>query len=251
MIVAYSGGVDSVFLLKAVVDCLGRENVLAGIGLSESLAQSEYRQAFEIAEQMGAKVEVVHPQEMSSPEYRNNPPNRCWYCKSELYSLLNEIAQQRGYDMVLCGTNSDDLGDFRPGLQAAKEFKVASPLEEAGLTKDDIRKLSQRLGLPTWDKPAQPCLASRMAYGLEITPQRLKQIEQGEEYLRGLGLRELRVRHHGNLARIEVPAERIAELVKDDRREQIVTFFKKLGFTYVSMDLQGFRSGSGNEALKS
>jgi uncharacterized protein len=251
VIVAYSGGVDSVCLLKAAVDSLGGENVLACIGVSESLAGSEYKKALDIAEHIGANIEVVHPQEMSNPDYQQNPANRCFHCKSELYGLLQELSQRNGYDAVLCGTNVDDLGDFRPGLQAAKKFKVASPLEEAQLTKEDIRAISKLLQLPTWNQPAQPCLASRMPYGLQITPERLKQIEQGEEFLRSLGLSELRVRHHDTLVRIEVPPERIGDLSEDPRRLQIVDFFKTLGFTYVTLDLQGFRSGSGNEALES
>lgn len=249
VIVAYSGGVDSVFLLKAAVERLRAENVLACLGVSESLAESEYAAACRIAEQIGAEVEVVHPEEMSNPHYRANPPNRCYHCKAELYGLLNELAGQRQYDAVLCGTNLDDLGDFRPGLEAAKKFDVVSPLEQAQLSKDDIRALSKQLGLTTWNKPAQPCLASRMAYGLEITPDRLKQIERGEDFLRGLGLTELRVRHHGDVARIEVPVERLGRLIEDGLRGRIVAFFKQLGFAYVSLDLQGFRSGSGNEVL--
>ncbi len=249
VIVAYSGGVDSVCLLKVAVDSLGGENVLACIGVSESLAQSEYKKALDLTEQIGAKIEVVHPKEMKNPDYQKNPANRCFHCKSELYALLQELAQRQGYDVVLCGTNVDDLGDFRPGLQAAKKFKVASPLEEVGLSKDDIRAVSKFLQLPTWNQPAQPCLASRMPYGLQITPERLKQIEQGEEFLRRLGLSELRVRHHDALVRIEVPPERIGDLIENSRRRQIVDFFKTLGFTYVTIDLQGFRSGSGNEAL--
>ena len=249
VIIAYSGGVDSVFLLKVALDCLGADNVLACIGVSGSLAQSEYKAACDIAEAIGAHVEVVHTKEISHTDYQANKPDRCFHCKSELYNLLKDLAVKDGYDAVLCGTNADDLSDFRPGLQAARKFDVASPLEEAGLTKNDIRILSKELGLKTWDKPAQPCLASRMAYGLEITPERLKQIEEGEEFLRGLGLRELRVRHHGNLARIEVPSEKICELVQEDCRREIVAFFKNLGFTYVSCDLQGFRSGSANEVL--
>jgi len=249
VIVAYSGGVDSVFLLKVAVDRLGVENVLACLGVSESLARSEYAAACRIAEQIGASVEVVHPREMANPHYRANPPERCYHCKAELYSLLNDLAGRRKYDAVLCGTNLDDLGDFRPGLEAAKRFNVASPLEQAKLTKDDIRALSRQLKLTTWNKPAQPCLASRMAYGLEITPDRLKQIERGEDFLRGLGLTELRVRHHGDLVRIEVRVDRLVELIEADRRERIVGFFKGLGFVYVTFDMQGFRSGSANEVL--
>jgi uncharacterized protein len=250
VIVAYSGGVDSVCLLKVALDSLGPDNVLACIGASESLPGSEYKKALDIAEQIGAKIEVIHPQEMSNPHYQQNPANRCFHCKSELYGLLQELSQRNGYDAVLCGTNLDDLGDFRPGLQAAKKFKVSSPMEEAQLTKEDIRAISKLLQLPTWNQPAQPCLASRMPYGLQITPERLKQIEQGEEFLRSLGLRELRVRHHDKLVRIEVPPDRFGELIDDQRSRQIVDFFKKLGFTYVTLDLQGFRSGSANEALE-
>ena len=249
VIIAYSGGVDSVFLLKVAVDCLGSDNVLACIGVSESLAESEYKAACDIADQIAACVEVVHPEEMSNTDYQANSPNRCFHCKSELYRLLRELAVEKGYDAVLCGTNADDLSDFRPGLQAAKQFHVASPLEQAGLTKNDIRLLSKHLGLNTWNKPAQPCLASRMAYGLQITPEKLKQIEQGEEFLRAMGMSELRVRHHGNLVRIEVPLDRLIDLTSGDRRREIVTFFTKLGFTYITIDLAGFRSGSANEVL--
>ena len=248
-IVAYSGGVDSVFLLQVTVERLGAANVLAVIGQSESLAQSEYEGALRIAEQIGAQVIVVQPREMDNTDYAANTANRCFYCKTELYCMLTQLAQERGYEVVLCGANADDQHDWRPGLQAAKEYKVESPLAEAGLTKDDIRQLSKQLGLSTWDKPAQPCLASRVAYGLEITPEKLRQIERGEEYLHSLGLRELRVRHHGNLVRIEVPQEDIGKLICEPQRSGIVGFFKNLGFAYVSLDLQGFRSGSGNEIL--
>ena len=249
VIVAYSGGVDSTFLLRVALDFLGVENVLACIGKSESLAETELKQALEWAAEMGARVELVYPKELDNLHYRKNPPERCYYCKTELYQLLQQMAEKQGYEAVLCGTNVDDLNDFRPGLKAAKQWKVYSPLEEAGLTKVDIRVLSQRLGLASWNKPAQPCLASRMVYGLEITPERLKQIEEGEVFLRGLGLSELRVRHHGHLVRIEAPLERIAGLVQGDMREKIVVYFKKLGFNYVSVDIEGLRSGSGNEPI--
>jgi len=223
--------------------------VLACIGVSESLAKSQYKVACDIAEQIGARVEVVHPKEMSNTDYQANTPNRCFHCKSELYNLLCDLAAKRNFDAVLCGTNADDLSDFRPGLQAAEKFNVASPLAQADLTKDDIRLLSKHLGLETWDKPAGPCLASRIAYGQQITAEKLKQIEQGEEFLSAMGLRELRVRHHGNLVRIEVPADEICNLTRDDNRRKITAFFKKLGFNYVSLDMEGFRSGSANEVL--
>jgi len=250
VIVSYSGGVDSVFLLKAALDCLGPDNVLACIGVSQSLARSEYEAALQIAQDLGAPLEIVHPREMSNPDYKANSANRCFYCKTAIYSLLNDLARDRGFDAILAGTNLDDLGDFRPGLQAARDFHVLSPLQEAQLTKQDIRTLSKQLNLPTWNKPAQPCLASRLTYGLEVTPDRLKQIEQGEAFLRSLGLTELRVRHHDHLVRIEVPPDKISLLLDDRQRTQIVDYFKELGFTYVSLDLEGFRSGSANEALE-
>lgn len=249
VIVAYSGGVDSVYLLKATAETLGPQNVLACIGDSESLARSEMAQAITLAQDMGVALQVVYPHEMQDPNYRANPANRCFHCKSHLYKLLRQVADEKGFDAVYCGTNADDLNDFRPGLQAAKKYSIASPLEQAGLTKADIRQLSQQAGLATWDKPAQPCLASRMAYGSEITPEKLKQIEQGESYLRSLGLKELRVRHHGDLVRIEVPVDQITQLTQDDKRREITGHFKGMGFTYVTVDLQGFRSGSGNEIL--
>ncbi|MBN1844471.1 MAG: ATP-dependent sacrificial sulfur transferase LarE [Sedimentisphaerales bacterium] len=249
VIVAYSGGVDSCCLLRVAADCLGGANVLACIGQSESLPASQYRQARELAERMGVPLEIVHPAELANPDYRQNAADRCYHCKSQLYRLLRDLARRGGYDAVLCGTNRDDLGDFRPGLRAASQFQVDSPLAAAGMTKDDIRALSRYLDLPTWDQAAQPCLASRMSYGLVITPERLRQIEEGEEFLRSMDLSELRVRHHDTLVRIEVPAEQIPRLTEPDRRRRIVDFFKGLGFTYVSLDLQGFRSGSANEVL--
>ncbi|MCK4627393.1 MAG: ATP-dependent sacrificial sulfur transferase LarE [Sedimentisphaerales bacterium] len=250
VIVAYSGGVDSTFLLQTAIDCLGQENVIACLADSELLARSEYRTAVEVAKQMGTVLKIVRPAVIEKPKFMTNRSDRCYYCKLELFSVLTKLARQRGCDTVLCGSNADDSEDFRPGLRAERESGIRSPLREAGLTKDDIRALSKELGLPNWDKPAQPCLATRIIYGLEVTPERLKQIEQGEEFLRGFGLKELRVRHHGNLVRIEVPADEIAELVRSERRDEIVTFFRKLGFSYVSLDLEGFRSGSANEALK-
>lgn len=250
VLIAYSGGVDSMFLLKVAVDTLGTAQVLAGIGVSESLARTEYESALEMARSLGVPVEEVHPREMADPQYRANQADRCYHCKMELYRLLSDLARQKGYDAVLCGTNADDKTDYRPGRQAAKKYNIASPLELAGLSKEDIRTLSRALRLPTWDKPAQPCLASRLAYGMEITPERLQQVEKAEAFLRQMGWRELRVRHHGNLARIEVPAEKIELLATKNLRKKIVAFFHEIGFTYVSLDLQGFRSGSGNEVLK-
>jgi len=250
VMIAYSGGVDSVFLLKVAFETLGKENVLAGIGVSDSLAQSEYDEAIDLARQIGAEVEEVRPDEMNNPDYLANPANRCYFCKSELYQVLDNVAREKKFDVVFSGTNADDARDYRPGLKAAHEKRIVSPLQEAKLTKAEIRTLSQKMGLPTWDKPAQPCLSSRVMYGEKITPERLKQVEEAEAFLRGLGMVELRVRHHGDLARIEVPMVEIERLAEPKRRDEIVRFFKRLGFTYVSLDLQGFRSGSGNELLQ-
>jgi len=249
VIIAYSGGVDSAFLLRVACDCLGSENILACIGDSQSLARDELSNAKNLAQQMNAQVEIVHPNEMADPDYQANPAQRCYHCKTHLYNLLNAIARDRKYDAVFCGSNVDDLTDFRPGLQAAKKYNIVSPLAQAQLTKSDIRILSKQLQLPTWDKPASPCLASRIAYGLEITPERLAQIEQGEAFLHKMNLGALRVRHHGTLVRLEVPTDQIQKLTENNCREKIVAFFKELGFTYITLDLQGFRSGSGNEVL--
>ena len=249
VLVAYSGGVDSTFLLKVALDQLGPDNVLACIGLSDSVAKADYDDACKIAKQMGAKLEIAHPNEMNNPNYRANPTNRCYFCKTELYTLLTDIAKQKNFNVVLSGTNADDASDYRPGRKAADEFKIQSPLEQANLTKQDIRTLSKELNLETANKPAQPCLASRVTYGLSVTTDRLKQIEKAEAFLKEKGLEILRVRHHDNLVRIEVPPEKIEELSKAPLRNEITTHFKSLGFTYITLDLQGFRSGSGNEPL--
>ena len=251
VLVAYSGGVDSTFLLKVALDQLGPDNVLACIGLSDSVAKADYDSAREIAKKMGAKLEIAHPNEMNNPNYRANPTNRCYFCKTELYTLLTDIAKQKNFNVVLSGTNADDASDYRPGRKAADEFKIQSPLEQAHLTKQAIRILSKELNLETADKPAQPCLASRVTYGLSVTTDRLKQIEKAEAFLKEKGLEILRVRHHDNLVRIEVPPEKIEQLSKNSLRNEIVTHFKSLGFTYITLDLQGFRSGSGNESLNS
>ncbi len=248
-LLAFSGGVDSTLLLRVMVETLGRDNVLACLGIGDALSASEEKQARELAEAIGANIQVVNPNEMANPGYRANAPNRCYFCKSELYRTLTDVARQGNYEVIFNGTNADDLGDHRPGLTAAAEYEIVSPLADAGLTKQDVRTLSKHLQLPTWDKPAQPCLASRVIYGISVNPDRLKQIEQAEAFLRGKGLRDLRVRHHDRTARIEVPADEIVRLATEPLRSEIVTYLKQLGFTYVSLDLQGFRSGSGNEAL--
>lgn len=248
-VVAYSGGVDSTFLLKAAVDTLGAENVLACIGVSASLARSQYEQAIECAKIIGAKVEEVAVDEVSDSQYAANKADRCFHCKAHLYGILNDIAEERGFRWVICGSNLDDRDDFRPGNRAANVFGVRSPLMEAGLSKEDIRQLSRQMNLPTADVPASPCLASRISYGLEVTEQRLKQIEQAEDFLRSLGLVEFRVRHHDTVARIEVHAEDMPKVAGEPNRSRIVEKLKSIGFKYITVDLEGFRSGSLNVML--
>ncbi len=249
VVVAYSGGVDSTFLLKAAIDTLGSENVLACIGISSSLAKSHYNRAIECAKIMGANIEEVEIGEIQDSEYSANNPDRCFHCKTHLYSVLKDIAKKKGFNGVICGSNYDDMDDFRPGNKAADIYEVRSPLMEAKITKNDIREMSRKLNLPTANIPASPCLASRIAYGLEITEQRLKQIEEAEDFLRELGFVEFRVRHHDTIARIEVKPEDFGKVITEPTRQRIVDKFKSLGFIYVTLDLQGFRSGSLNELL--
>jgi len=247
VVVAYSGGVDSTFLLKAAIETLGPDKVLACIGVSASLARSQYEQAMDNARAMGAQVQEVTIEELDDQAYAVNKSDRCFHCKSHLYTVLKKIANQTGFGVVICGSNFDDKDDYRPGNQAAIKLNVGSPLMEAQLTKAEIRHLSRNLKLPTANIPASPCLASRMAYGLEITAERLAQVEKSEDLLRSLGFVEFRVRHHNTLARIEVTEKDIPKLL--EYKGRITEFVKALGFTYVTMDLQGFRSGSLNETL--
>jgi len=249
VVVAYSGGVDSTFLLKVAVDMLGAENVLAVIGVSPSLAKSQCKQAVKIAKDIGATLRTIELGEMADPKFAANKPDRCFHCKSHLCENLLDIAKERGFDHIIFGTNYDDLKDFRPGNRAMKVFGIRSPLAEAKLTKNDIRQLSRQVNLPTSDLPASPCLASRISYGLEITEERLKQIEQAEDFLRSLGLVEFRVRHHDTIARIEVNPQDIGKVTEELIRSKIVEKLKAIGFKFVTVDLQGFRSGSLNEPL--
>ncbi|MBN1491327.1 MAG: ATP-dependent sacrificial sulfur transferase LarE [Phycisphaerae bacterium] len=249
VIVAFSAGVDSTFLLKVALDTLGPDQVLAVTARSDSLAAAEYDEALRLAEQLRAPLRVLETEEFKDPTFLANPANRCYYCKTELFTRLQRIAIDEGYNAILAGTNADDLSDFRPGIQAGKENNIVSPCADAGLTKNDIRVLSERMGLPTHDKPASPCLASRIPYGEAITPEKLRMIERGEAFLRSLGLRECRVRHHGNLARIEIPTDRIAECAEPTIRAKIDAEFRAIGYAYVTMDLRGFRSGSMNEVI--
>ena len=249
VLIAYSGGVDSVFLLKAAADTLGAKNVVACLGTSPSLGQSPHARAVEMAKIIAVPLRQIPVTELDDPNYSANKADRCFHCKSHLYGIFTKIAKEEGIEHVLCGANLDDKDDYRPGNRAAEVFKVKSPLTEAGLTKQDIRQLSKQLGLKTADLPASPCLASRIAYGLEVTEERLNQIDQAEDYLKSLGLETLRVRHHGDTARIEVPTQDIPKITEENTRKKIVDKFKKLGFKYISVDLQGFRSGSLNETL--
>jgi uncharacterized protein len=249
VVVAYSGGVDSTFLLKAAVDTLGAENVLACIGISGSLAGSQYLQAMEMAKLIGAAIREVPVDELDDAGYCQNKADRCFHCKSHLYGLLIKVADEQGFAAVVCGSNFDDKDDYRPGNRAAAVFGVHCPLMDAQLTKDDIRTLSRKLDLKTADVPASPCLASRVSYGLEITEQRLRQVELAEDFMRSLGFVEFRVRHHGDIARIEVPASEIPRVTADDTRIRIADRLKDIGFKFVSLDLRGFRSGALNEQL--
>lgn len=249
VVVAYSGGVDSTFLLKAAVDTLGPQNVLACTSVGPSEPSSQYERAAEFARKIGVEFETVDSGELADPNFTANKADRCFHCKSHLCKTLLEIARQRGFEHVVFGANFDDLDDYRPGNRAMKVFGIRSPLAEARLTKDDIRRLSREMNLPTADQPASPCLASRITYGLEVTEQRLEQIDQAEAFLRQLGLVEFRVRHHDTIARIEVNPQDIEKVAAEPARSQIVEKLKSIGFKFVTVDLQGFRSGSLNEPL--
>lgn len=247
VVIGYSGGVDSVFLATVAVDVLGAANVLAVTGKSDSVASWMEDTARDVAGRFGIPWLEVETRELEDPRYAANPGNRCYFCKTELWSRLSAVARERGLRAVLDGSNADDVGDHRPGAVAATEASVRSPLLEAGLGKDEIRAWSRELGLPTWDQPAAPCLASRLPYGLAVTPERLKQVERAELALRALGFRDFRVRHHDGVARLEVhPAELLA--VGRLRRE-VLAAVRAAGFRRVLVDLQGYRRGALNEGL--
>jgi len=249
VIIAYSGGVDSTFLLKVAVDTIGQANVLACIAKGPSLPAAQYRKALSIAKKIGVAVQAIEQTEFNDQQYLANKADRCFYCKSHLFEILTEIAKEKKFNYVICGHNFDDLKDYRPGNKAAAKYSIRSPLMEAKLTKADIRQLSRQLGLPTADIPASPCLASRIIYGLQITQQRLKQIEKAEDFLKKFGLVEFRVRHHEQIARIEVHPQDFEKITAEPARSKIIKKLKSLGFKYVTVDLQGFRSGSLNESL--
>lgn len=243
--IGYSGGVDSVFLARVAVEVLGAENVLAVTGRSASYPAVQLEMALECVRRFGIPHEEIETDEMSDPNYVSNPSNRCYFCKTELWSKLTTLAAERGYAVVLDGSNADDVGDHRPGMRAAKEQRVRSPLLEAGLTKAEIRELSRRLGLPTWDQPAAPCLSSRLPYGLAVTPERLRQVEAAEEAMRRRGFREFRVRHHGDAARLEVAAQEMARAL--EHAAGIAAELRSVGFGRVLLDVEGYRRGALNE----
>jgi uncharacterized protein len=245
-LVCFSGGVDSTLLLRVAHDVLG-DRCTALIALSPAMAQSEQRAALDLARSIGVRCEVVDSHELSRPEFQSNPKDRCYYCKSELLTIAAPVAQRLGCKAIMLGTNVDDLGDYRPGLQAAKDRGAHHPLLDAGLNKQEIRELSKQLGLSTWDKPQLACLSSRFPYGTAITPERLRQVDAFEEGLRALGFRQLRVRFHNEIARVEVEPDAMPRAL--ELRETMVKLGRKLGFTFVVLDLAGFASGSLNQLI--
>ncbi|MDZ8257166.1 ATP-dependent sacrificial sulfur transferase LarE [Nostoc sp. ChiQUE01b] len=247
-LIAYSGGVDSTLVAKIAYDVLG-DRALAVTAVSPSLLPEELEDAKIQAATIGIPHKIVQTHEMENPNYTSNPVNRCYFCKSELHDTLKPLALQLGYPYVVDGVNADDLHDYRPGIQAAKERGARSPLAEVGVTKVEVRQLSQQLSLPWWDKPAQPCLSSRFPYGEEITVAKLQRVGRGEIYLRKLGWQNLRVRSQGDTARIELPAEQIKEFVLTNDLQTLVSAFQDFGFIYVTLDLEGYRSGKLNQVL--
>jgi uncharacterized protein len=247
--VAFSGGVDSTVVAQAAFDALGTA-ATAVTAVSDSLAAGELEEARELARTIGIRHRVIRTEEFADPNYLRNQPDRCYFCKSELYGRLAGMLAELGVDVIASGANTDDLGDHRPGMRAAAERGVRHPLQECGLSKADVRALARGWGLPTWDKPATPCLSSRIAYGEEVTSERVRMIDQAEQWLRQRGLRVLRVRYHkGDLARIEVPLDDLPRLVDLQHRGELIAAFRALGFKFVTLDLEGFRSGSFNNVI--
>jgi uncharacterized protein len=249
VVIAYSGGADSSLLLKVAVDVLG-PRALAVTATSPTYPPKEVEEATRLARELGARHRIIGTDELEMDAFANNPPERCYYCKTELFQKLLDIAREEGLAVVADGANLDDVGDYRPGLRAGAELGVRSPLREAGLTKDDVRALSRELGLPTWDKPSFACLASRFPYGDRITADSLKQVAAAEQMIRELGFQQIRVRHHGDTARIEVDPTEFPAIIQPQHRDRIVRAFRELGYLYVTLDLAGYRTGSMNEPLK-
>ncbi len=249
VIVAFSGGVDSTFLARAAKDALGPRALLVTAD-SETYPASELDEARRLAERLGMRHLIIETRELDNPDYAKNAPNRCFFCKEELFTRLRPVAAREGVAHLVYGANMDDLGDHRPGMEAAKRMGVRAPMIEAEFWKAEIRELSRELGLPTWDKPSFACLSSRFQYGDAITADKLRQIDAAEAFIRSLGFRQFRVRHHDRLARLEIPREEMARLWEDGVQDAVVSRFREIGYLYVTVDLQGFRSGSVNDALK-
>lgn len=247
-LVAYSGGVDSTFLLKVARDTLGSD-VLAVTADSPTYPSQEIQEAKALAKKLSVRHLTIETEEFADSNFVSNPPDRCYYCKKELFSKLRKIARENHLNHILDGSNLDDEKDFRPGMRAAREFGVRSPLREAGFTKEDIRQLSKELDLATWNKPALACLASRFPYGKPLTKQDLGRVGKAEKLLRDMGIGQIRVRHHGHIARIEVPRGEINRFLSDSFRKKLVDKLKEFGYTYVTLDLEGYRTGSMNEVL--
>lgn len=248
--VAFSSGVDSTFLLYAACEALGRENVLAITARSCSFPKREFDETVEFCEKHGIRHEICESEELDIEGFRNNPKNRCYLCKRELFEKIGDIAKRNGLKAVIEGSNVDDEGDYRPGLMAVKELNVKSPLRAVGLYKSEIRELSKGLGLPTWDKPSFACLASRFVYGETISEEKLSMVDRAEQLLLDMGFRQVRVRIHGDMARIEVEPSEIERIAEKTNREKIAAAFKQYGFSYVTLDLIGYRTGSMNEVLE-
>jgi len=246
VVIAFSGGVDSTFLVKTAYDVLGK-NVIAVTASSTTYPKKEFEEAKKLAGFIGVKHMIINSEETEIDNFRQNPPDRCYYCKKELFSRLKEIAEEENVNHVLDGTNYDDLDDYRPGMKALEELNIISPLADVKLTKSEIRNLSKQMNLDTWDKPAFACLASRFPYGIRITKRRLKKIEEAEDVMRSLGVTVFRVRYHNEIARIEVDKRDFQLLLKHS--DMIVKRFKDLGFKYITLDIEGYRSGSLNEGL--
>ena len=248
VIVAYSGGVDSSYVAYIANSVLGGRAVCI-TGESASLPAYQRDEIDNVVKTFGFRHERIQTEELENPEYQANNGNRCYFCKDELYGKLEKIAQSRGITTIVDGSTTDDLGDYRPGRQAASEHSVRSPLIEVGMSKADVRELSKRVNLPTWNKPASPCLSSRIAYGTTVTIERLKNVDRGEEILREFGFREFRVRHHDALVRLEISQDEMDRVLSREMFDKLASRFRELGFKYVTLDLQGFRSGSMNEVL--
>ncbi|HOM03310.1 MAG TPA: ATP-dependent sacrificial sulfur transferase LarE [Acetivibrio sp.] len=249
VIVAFSGGVDSTFLLKVAHEVLG-DKVLAVTARSASFPERELKDAQSLAVEYKVPFRTIISEELDLEEFAENPPHRCYLCKKELFRKIKQIAEDEGYKFVVEGSNYDDLGDYRPGLKAIEELGIASPLREVGLTKAEIRQLSKEMGLETWDKPSFACLSSRFPYGERITEEKLKRVDKAEQFLIDLGFGQVRVRYHGNLARIEVGDKDFTKFMDNQIRNLVYSKFKELGFIYVSLDLMGYRTGSMNEELE-